>query len=741
MKRLIRFAVAAAVAGAQALIASSASASPPQSAQPPSCQLSNGIQHVISVQFDNTHLFRDRANVASDLEQMPNLLNFMTDNGTLSDNEHTILISHTAGGILTSLTGLYPDRQGITVSNSYGYFKTATNATAFSSAFKYWTDKVDDATGVNDPLPNMVTTGGVNTPAPWVPYTRAGCDFGAVSTANVVLENTGTGAFGDMTSVFGAGSPEWNEALAANAAPSGTAARAKALTDFIGIAVHCGAGGGLCSSNSTNARADRLPQEPGGYNGFKALYGAKYVNPAINDGHTWVNDTTGAKIQDPFGQDGFPGFDGMPAKVSLGYVAQMQEAGVPVTFAYISDAHDNHTSAFPAPFNPNFPRASGPGEADYVAALHDYDQAFGTFFNRLAADGINKSNTLFVFTADEGDHFVGGNSADGTWSHTFCNVALTGGVCPANQIGEVTQNIKALVAPADLPAAFDIHFDSAPTVYVAGKPAPTDPIVRNFERKLATATAVDPYISTQPTAVMLRMADPVEQQALHMVNADPRRTPTFTYFANPDYFITTTNTRCPDATHSVPTCVDYHFAYSHGDVTEDISRTWLGFVGPGVKNLGRTSDTWSDHSDIRPTILALTGLVDSYEPDGAVLADFLETSAVSRDLRAHHESLIRLHNVYKEIAAPFGPFAADTLVASTRAIASGTATDDSVYTATESGIASLTSQRDSLEAQMRTALTNAAFGTGPTASEQELKAMIDSGQDILAQASALASGA
>ena len=29
------------------------------------------------------------------------------------------------------------------------------------------------------------------------------------------------------------------------------------------------------------------------------------------------------------------------------------------------------------------------------------------FFDRLAADGIDKSNTLFVFTVEEGDHFVG----------------------------------------------------------------------------------------------------------------------------------------------------------------------------------------------------------------------------------------------------------------------------------------------------------------------------------------------
>ena len=719
MKLLIRLAAVASLAAA-ALVPGQAAAGEPSST-PVNCGLSNGIKHVVSIQFDNTHLSRDRANVASDIEQMPNLLHFMTDNGTLSDNEHTILISHTAGGILSSLTGLYPDRMGLTVSNSYGYFKTGTNATAFSSAFKYWTDKVDDvtATGVNDPLPNMVTTGGLNAPAPWVPYTRAGCDFGAVSTANVVLENTRTTPAGDMTKVFGAGSPEWNEA-AANPA--------LAQTDFVGIAVHCAAGGGICNTSS-HARPDLLPDEPGGYSGFQGLFGAKYVNPAITGGANVVADTSGAPITDPQGNPGFPGFDGMLAKVSLGYVAQMQEAGVPITFAYISDAHDNHSLG----------RASGPGEADYVAQLQAYDQAFGTFFSRLEKDGINKSNTLFVFTSDEGDHLAAGNSDNGVWTHDYCNVTA-GQPCPANQIGEVTQNIKALVPAAHLPAAFDIHFDSAPTIYVGGKPDRTDAGVRQFERDLAVATSTDPYVSTSPTPVMLRMADPVEQQALHMINSDPQRTPTFTYFAMPDYFITTSNPRCsppgPNAVF-VPACVDYHFAYSHGDVTEDISRTWLGFVGPGVRHLGRTNRTWSDHADIRPTILALLGLKDSYEPDGAALVDFLETRAVSRDLRAHHESLNRLRTIYKQIAAPFGPFAADTLVASTRAISSGSSTDDSVYTSTENSIASLTSQRDALEGQMRTALTNATFG-GPQASGQDLKSMIANGRAILEQAAQLA---
>jgi hypothetical protein len=52
--------------------------------------------------------------------------------------------------------------------------------------------------------------------------------------------------------------------------------------------------------------------------------------------------------------------------------------------------HDNHSAK----------TAYGPGEAGYVAVLKAYDVAFGKFFTRLASDGINKSNTLFVFTAD-----------------------------------------------------------------------------------------------------------------------------------------------------------------------------------------------------------------------------------------------------------------------------------------------------------------------------------------------------
>src|SRR5207245_9663419 len=82
------------------------------------------IEHVIYLQVDNTHLRRDNSSVPSDLQQMPHLLNFITGNGTMMANDHTALISHTATGILTSLTGVYPDRMGQPVSNSFRYFKT-----------------------------------------------------------------------------------------------------------------------------------------------------------------------------------------------------------------------------------------------------------------------------------------------------------------------------------------------------------------------------------------------------------------------------------------------------------------------------------------------------------------------------------------------------------------------------------------------------------------------------------------
>src|SRR6266516_4859571 len=94
-----------------------------------------------------------------------------------------------------------------------------------------------------------------------------------------------------------------------------------------------------------------------------------------------------------------------------------------------SDAHDNHTTG----------RAFGPGEAGYVAALKAYDDAFGKFFARLAQDGITKNNTLFVFTADEGDHFVGGAPSPANCDGVHVP-------CTYSKIGEINANMAGLLA-------------------------------------------------------------------------------------------------------------------------------------------------------------------------------------------------------------------------------------------------------------------------------------------------------
>ena len=156
------------------------------------CQLGNGVQHVVYVEFDNVHFTRDNPNVPSDLEQMPHLLNFIKQNGTLDTGDHAVLISHTANDILTTQTGLYSDNIGILIANSFLEFEPGSPANIFVvSSFFYWTDTVANIVAATmDNTPALTTPEGKNVPAPWVPFTRAGCDVGAFSTANIVLERT-----------------------------------------------------------------------------------------------------------------------------------------------------------------------------------------------------------------------------------------------------------------------------------------------------------------------------------------------------------------------------------------------------------------------------------------------------------------------------------------------------------------------------------------------------------------------
>src|SRR5690348_12624450 len=241
-----------------------------------SCVLGpNGsIKHVIYLQFDNTHYTRDNPNVPSDLQQLPNLLHFITGNGTMITHEHTPLIAHTADDIVTSESGLYGSDQGIPIANEYRYY-TPSGSTDTAGSFAAWNDPIVDydtsnSKPVGDNTPTMVGPNGKMAPAPWVPYARAGCNYGSVASANTDLENL----VPDVPLVYGAHSPEAKEAENPKLAN-------KAAADFEGLIIHCARGSAVCAT-SHGGRPDRLPDEPGGYHGYQGLFGSKFVAPAIS---------------------------------------------------------------------------------------------------------------------------------------------------------------------------------------------------------------------------------------------------------------------------------------------------------------------------------------------------------------------------------------------------------------------------------------------------------------------------
>jgi hypothetical protein len=670
------------------------------------CGLGRGgsVKHVIYLQFDNTHLTRDNPNVPSDLQQMPNLLHFITRNGTLITHEHTPLIAHTADDSVASESGLYGASQGIPIANEYNYYKPG-GTTDTAGSFAYWTDPiVDYDTGlaskpVGDHLPTMITAAGRNAPAPWVSYTRAGCDFGTVAAANTELENT----LPDVPHVFGARSSE-----ALEAANPTARSQAKAEADFMGLAIHCARGSAVCAHGS---RPDLLPGEPRGYRGFRALYGSMFVQPVISPSGP-VRNLNGAVIKNFYGHPGFPGYDGMTGPNALAYTLDMQLHGVPVTYTYLSDVHDAWNGS--GPF--------GPGQPGYERQLRMENAAFGKFFAGLAAHGITKANTLFVISSDEGDHFVGSAPTP----------AKCDGVrvpCTYARIGEVNGNLTGLLAAKGITTPFDVEQDSAPAIYVHGQPGRTGPGVRALERAMARLTGTDLASGQANVHLAHYLADPVELKILHMVTGDPKRTPTAVLFGNTDFWLTPGAATCGTSCFSEPAGTD---AWNHGTVGPQINKTWLGMVGPGVAHLGVDNSVWSDHTNIHPTMIALLGLRDDYASDGRVLGEIFDPSALPAAMRTHRGLELRLGRFYTAIEAPVGPFGLATLRLSTVGLASS-GPHDLVYGKIETILANLGAERDSIAGQMQRMLLGAEFRGRPVAVARA-RSLIRQAASLLAEA-------
>ena len=156
-------------------------------------------------------------------------------------------------------------------------------------------------------------------------------------------------------------------------------------------------------------------------------------------------------------------------------------------------------------------------------------------------------------------------------------------------------------------------------------------------------------------------------------------------------------------------------------------------VGPGIARNGVDSTTWTDHTNLRPTILSLTGLKDDYAEDGHVIVQALDRRALPNALQG---SIVpKLEDAYEQVNAPFGQFAAATLKASTEALESNSA-GDALYTSIESSIQSLTSQRDALATLIKTALNSATFDGTPI-NPSQAQSWIDQANQLITQAQAL----
>ena len=180
--------------------------------------------------------------------------------------------------------------------------------------------------------------------------------------------------------------------------------------------------------------------------------------------------------------------------------------------------------------------------------------------------------------------------------------------------------------------------DTAPEYYLTVNQGPDTPTVRTFDRDLARAHGQqtvarqhqrdDRELPCGPD----RGSDPANGECRPGAGADggyvrQARLPPAGRAA--DRFLQRGSTRA----RTLPA----EYAWDHGDYAAEINANYIGYVGPGVKHLGldgnqpnqgpssagpdsgqitvaqtHLAGLWTDETDIRPTLMYLTGLRDDY---------------------------------------------------------------------------------------------------------------------------------
>jgi hypothetical protein len=201
--------------------------------------------------------------------------------------------------------------------------------------------------------------------------------------------------------------------------------------------------------------------------------------------------------------------------------------------------------------------------------------------------------------------------------------------------------------------------------------------------------------------------------------------------------VSTGSTTCTNITgNSGKDCIEQtnEYAWDHGDYAAEIDTNWAAFAGPGVAHLGLdgsppdagpnsagpnsgqvtvpqsgTTGTWIDETDIRPTIMYLTGLRDDYTEDGRVITQILSQPAPDH-LSSPQATYLGV--CYKQLNSSVGELGTATLEASTNAVES-TSPGDAVFNATNADLSALDTARDHLAEQIKNELWRAEFAHHP----------------------------
>lgn len=251
-------------------------------------------------------------------------------------------------------------------------------------------------------------------------------------------------------------------------------------------------------------------------------------------------------------------------------------------------------------------------------------------------------------------------------------------------------------------------------------------MTRTLEAAFGAATGFNP-ITGNTDQLTAAIADRSEMKILHMVPKDPNRIPTFVPFEDPDYFLTASGNHTPCSPLASCFAQSAGFAWNHGDIQPEITTTWLGMVGPGIQNLGQTATIWSDHTDIRPTILALAGLKDDYTYEGRMLSEVMTSKSLPAPVAQQPAAFAQLAAAFKQINAPKGQLGVQTLSYATQGILGG----NSAYAAVDANLNHIAQKRDVLSRQMLRVLEGAEFGHKPP-DPGAVKALVDRANDLLA---------